>query len=51
MISKNTMLAGLAGGVTGALLWKQHRVWGYLAGSTLASAVYYLARGKDEVPQ
>jgi hypothetical protein len=49
MISKNTQIAGLMGGVVGALAWKQHRILGWLVGSTLASGAYYLWRGKDEV--
>jgi hypothetical protein len=39
---KRAMAAGVIGSVLGALLWKQHRVWGFILGGMLAGNAYGL---------
>lgn len=40
------LLADLAGAVAGAVLWKQHRVLGFLAGGSAVGGAISLVRGR-----
>jgi hypothetical protein len=37
----------LAASIAGALLWKKHRVLGFLAGGTLGASIYPISKGGD----
>lgn len=51
-IGRNVMIAGVAGGVAGAVLWKSHRVIGFVLGSlgvSLAASAYFVGDAASDV--
>jgi len=44
---KYSVAPALAASIAGAVLWKKHRVLGFLAGGTLGASVYPIAKGGD----